>query len=398
VSYNLRILRLDTIAAAKREMQRIGCDTAGIEIMAPKAIHRIIKLENVNVKAANLLKQTMLSKGGEAAVTRGVADFSTEYSDVLLIGTLRQFRAVIGRLSQQPWGLPSIARELRLVLEENSQCIRTYHWEGKKLEIGSRTVIMGILNVTPDSFSDGGKFNSFDAALLQAHQMVEDGADIIDIGGESTRPYGNNRPINAAEEMERVLPVLERLLKELPVPISLDTYKAATARAALQMGVHIINDVWGLQKDPDMGEVVAEYGVPLIVMHNQAEPGYQDIMGEINGFLRRSIELAEQAGIAHENIMVDPGIGFGKTRADNLVVMRRLREMEALGCPILLGTSRKAFIGTTLNLPATDRVEGTAATIALGIANGVDIIRVHDVKAMTRVARMADALVREEVE
>lgn len=398
MSHNPRILRLECQRDVKREMARIGSDAAGIEIMTPKAMHRAIKLEKVNVKAANLLKQTMLSKGGEAAVNRGVADFSTEYSDVLLLGTLQQFHAIIAQLSRQPWGLPYIARELRFILENEGRCLRCYQWGEKRLELGKRTVIMGILNVTPDSFSDGGKYNNLPAAVEQAHKMAAEGADIIDIGGESTRPYGNNKPISADEEMERVLPVLERILKELPIPVSLDTYKSVTAKAALKMGVHMLNDVWGLQKDPDMAALIAEYKVPVVVMHNKIEPGYGDLLGEISGFLRRSIQIAKDAGIEGDNIIIDPGIGFGKTRADNLLIMRRLGELRALGCPVLLGTSRKAFIGTTLDLPPTERIEGTAATIALGIANGADIVRVHDVKEMLRVARMTDALIHEEVE
>lgn len=397
MNYNARILQVNSLGDIRREMEHIGCDAAGIEIMAAKAVHRVIKLDKVNAKAANLLKQTMLSKGGEAAVNRGVADFNTEQSDVLLLGTLRQFRAVIGQLSRQPWGLPAIARELGCLLENEAECTRLYQWGEKRLELGKRTIIMGILNVTPDSFSDGGIYNNFAAAVEQAHKMVEDGADIIDIGGESTRPYGNNKPVSAEEEMERVLPILEKLIKELSVPVSLDTYKSSTARAALKMGVHMINDVWGLQKDPDMASAIAEYKVPVVVMHNKAELGYRDLLGEISGFLHHSIRIAEDAGIGRDHVIIDPGIGFGKTRADNLLIMRRLRELEALGCPILLGTSRKSFIGSTLDLPPDERVEGTAATVTLGIANGADIVRVHDVREMARVARMTDALIREEV-
>jgi dihydropteroate synthase len=258
---------------------------------------------------------------------------------------------------------------------------------------------MGIVNVTPDSFSDGGCYRQVEAAVRHAHRLVADGADIIDIGGESTRPYGNNQPVTAQEEMDRVLPVLERLIREIGVPISLDTYKPATAEAALKMGVHMINDVWGLQQDAAMAAVVAKYQVPLIVMHNQEQPGYQDLLKEVNQFLLESIRIAEQAGIAKENIIIDPGIGFGKTRTDNIKLIRHLRLLEELDCPILLGTSRKAFIGTTLGgLPPAERVEGTAATVAIGIANGAAIVRVHDVKEMVRVARMTDALIREELE
>lgn len=397
MGHNARILRIYDLCEIRREMKEIGCDAAGVEIMAPKAVQRIIKLERVNVKAANLLKQTMLAKGGEAAVARGVADFSAAYSDVLLIGTLRQFRLVLAQLGQQPWGLPGISKELSALLEHKPASGRMYEWGQRRLEIGKKTLIMGVLNITPDSFSDGGRFNTLNSALEQAHRMVAEGADIIDIGGESTRPYGNNQPISAEEEMDRVLPVLEKLLQEIPVPISLDTYKAATAKSALELGVHIINDVWGLQKDAQMAPVIANYNVPVIVMHNKTQPGYRDLLGEINSYLHQSIVIAEANGIPRERIIVDPGIGFGKTRADNLLIIRNLREMEALNCPILLGTSRKAFIGTTLDLPPTDRVEGTAATIAIGIANGADILRVHDVKEMARVAKMADALTREEV-
>lgn len=398
MGYNPRIVRLDCLQDAQRELARIGCDAAGINIMKAKAVYRVIKLDKVNAKAANILKQTMLSKGGEAAVNRGVADFSAAYSDVLLLGTVRQFQAAVGQLSQQPWGLSSIARELRLLLEHEGPYSRLYRWGEKQLQLGKRTAVMGILNITPDSFSDGGKYHDLAAAVEQAHKMAEDGADIIDIGGESTRPYGNNKPIGAEEEMERVLPVLEKLIKELAIPVSLDTYKADTAKAALKMGVHIINDVWGLQKDPAMASLIADFKVPVIVMHNKTEPGYRDLLGEISGFLRRSIQIAEDTGIERKNIIIDPGIGFAKTRADNLVIMRRLRELQALGCPLLLGTSRKAFIGTTLELPPAERIEGTAATVALGIANGAGIVRVHDVKEMVRVARMTDALIHEEVE
>lgn len=275
---------------------------------------------------------------------------------------------------------------------------RTYHWTDRELEVGRRTLVMGIVNVTPDSFSDGGCFRQVEAAVRHAHQLIADGADILDIGGESTRPYGNNQPVSAQEEMERVLPVLERLLQEVAVPISLDTYKPETAEAALKLGVHMINDVWGLQKDPAMAAIIAKYQVPVIVMHNQAQPGYQDLLAEVSAFLLKSIQIAGQAGIDKKNIIVDPGIGFGKTRTDNLHLIRHLEQLKTLECPILLGTSRKAFIGTTLGglLPA-ERVEGTAATVAVGIANGADIVRVHDVKEMARVARMTDALIREEL-
>lgn len=260
------------------------------------------------------------------------------------------------------------------------------------LELGRRTLIMGILNVTPDSFSDGGRYNDLDRAVARAEEMVADGADIIDVGGESTRP--GSAPVAPEEEVRRVLPAIEALSARIRVPISVDTYRASTARLALQAGAHIINDVWGLQKDPEMAAVAAEFGAPVVVMHNQREPKYTSLMDDIIAFLRRSIGLAISAGLPEEQVVVDPGIGFGKTAQHNLEILQRLGELKVLGRPILLGTSRKSTIGKVLDLPPDQRVEGTAATVAIGIAFGADIVRVHDVREMSRVARMADAIVR----
>ncbi|MGB4503399.1 MAG: dihydropteroate synthase [Syntrophaceticus sp.] len=254
---------------------------------------------------------------------------------------------------------------------------------------------MGILNVTPDSFSDGGKFFDPLVAVEHAHQMVEDGADIIDIGGESTRPSTwTEEPLSAAEEIRRIMPVLERLLAEVKVPISIDTYKAETARAALEAGAHMINDIWGFQRDPGIAAVAGEYDVPVILMHNQDGTEYQDLMGDLLAALRNSIEIAQNGGVQPDKIIVDPGIGFGKDVQQNLAVMRRLRELRSLGKPILLGTSRKSMIGKTLNLPADQRLEGTLATVVWGIAQGAaDIVRVHDVKETVRAVRMVDAII-----
>jgi dihydropteroate synthase len=251
---------------------------------------------------------------------------------------------------------------------------------------------MGILNVTPDSFSDGGRYSDLDRAVARAEEMVAEGAHIIDVGGESTRP--GSAAVTPDEEVRRVLPVIEALAARLKVPISVDTYRAATARRALMAGANIINDVWGLQKDPEMAAAAAEFGAPVVVMHNQGEPKYISLMDEIIAFLRRSIELAVSAGLPEEQVVIDPGIGFGKTAQHNLEILERLSELRVLGRPILLGTSRKSTIGKVLDLPPDQRIEGTAATIALGIAFGADIVRVHDVREMSRVARMTDAIVR----
>ncbi len=258
---------------------------------------------------------------------------------------------------------------------------------------GSRTYVMGIVNVTPDSFSGDG-VTSVEAALKRALQMESDGADLIDVGAESTRPETWAGPgLPEAEEIARVLPVIEAITRAVRLPVSVDTYKAAVARQAIAAGATIVNDVFALRRDPAMAAVVAEAGVPVILMHNGVSPG-GDLVNEIRRGLEDSIALGTGAGIDRERILIDPGIGFGKDREGNLEIVRRLAEFRALDCPILVGPSRKSFIGKTLDLPVGERLEGTAAAVALSIAGGADVVRVHDARAMVRVARMADAIVR----
>jgi dihydropteroate synthase len=278
---------------------------------------------------------------------------------------------------------------------------------------GSRTYVMGILNVTPDSFSGDGilaKEDALQAAVEQARQFLTDGADILDIGGESTRP--GSQPVSAEDELERVVPVIEAISKEFPdALISIDTYKARVAEAAFRAGAHILNDVWALRADPELASVAADFDVPVILMHNRSNPAsvevrqqlgnaylgstYDDLMVDVRRELLASVDLAIQAGVEEARIVLDPGIGFGKTREHNLQLINRLDEVRQLGYPVLLGPSRKSFIGFTLDLPPDQRIEGTAATVAIGIARGADIIRVHDVREMARVAKMTDAIVRE---
>lgn len=253
---------------------------------------------------------------------------------------------------------------------------------------------MGIVNVTPDSFSGDGLRDAA-AAVAQARQMESDGADLIDVGGESTRPEtwsGSGLPLE--EEMARVLPVVEAVVAAVRIPVSIDSYKATVADRALDAGASVVNDVWALRRDPAMAGTVARHGTPVVLMHNLPGGGYGDLIGDIASWLQESIAIARSAGIADDRVILDPGIGFGKTREQNLEIIRRLPELRALGYPVLIGPSRKSFIGKTLDLPVDERLEGTAAAVALGIAGGADIVRVHDVKAMVRVARMADAIVR----
>jgi dihydropteroate synthase len=271
-------------------------------------------------------------------------------------------------------------------------CRRHYQLsEGVPLELGNRTLIMGILNATPDSFSDGGKYMDVDAAVRHARDMAEQGADILDIGGESTRP--GFEAVDAEEEIRRVVPIISALREALPgMALSIDTYKAATARQALEAGAHIINDIWGLKGDPDMASVAAEYGCPVIISHNRTDSSYNDLVPDVIADLKSSIGRAEEAGINADAIWLDPGIGFAKTYNDNLEMMGRLHELAELGYPVLLGTSRKRFIRQALDLPVDEVVLGTAATVAIGIAQGCQIVRVHDVRDMRRAALMADAI------
>jgi dihydropteroate synthase len=252
---------------------------------------------------------------------------------------------------------------------------------------------MGIINLTLDSFSGDGLGSDVEAASEQARRMVTEGADIIDIGGESTRP--NSQPVSKDEELRRVIPALERLAGELSIPISIDTSRAAVASRALASGASIINDVWGLKKDVKLAEVAASTGAPIILTGNQrGEPCRQDIMTAVISSLKHSITIATKAGADEHKIIIDPGIGFGKTLQQNLEIVNRLAELKKMGYPILLGPSRKSMIGLVLNLPPDQRLEGTAATVAIGIANGADIIRAHDVREIVRVCRMSDAIVR----
>ena len=266
------------------------------------------------------------------------------------------------------------------------------------MRIGSRdfattghTYIMGILNVTPDSFSDGGKFNQIDAALKHAEEMIRDGADVIDIGGESTRPWGYTK-ISDEEETGRVVPVIEAVKKEFGIPISVDTYKSGVAEAAAQAGADLINDIWGLKYDARMAEVIAKSGLACCLMHNRDNTEYRNFMEDMKQDLRETIALAKAAGIADDKIILDPGVGFAKSYENNLEVIRRLKEFNEFKYPVLLGTSRKSVIGLTLDLPAAERVEGTIVTTVMAVEAGCMFVRVHDVKENHRAIQMAEAI------
>ncbi|MFW6146882.1 MAG: dihydropteroate synthase [Thermodesulfobacteriota bacterium] len=273
----------------------------------------------------------------------------------------------------------------------------TLEWSRYSLELESRTLVMGVLNVTPDSFYNGGRYHKWDHAIAQAHRMAKEGADIIDVGGESTRPY--SEPLSAEQELERVLPVVETLSKELDLPISIDTYKSEVALKTLDAGAAMVNDISAMRFDPDMGRVVAAAGVPIVLMHMkgtprdmQVNPTYDDLLGDIMEFLRGAADKAISMGIKRNLIIIDPGIGFGKSFDDNLLILRELEQLSSLGYPVLVGTSNKSFIGRVLDLPVESRETGTMATIAAAVMNGAHIIRAHNVRAAKETVTVIDAI------
>jgi dihydropteroate synthase len=389
--FNARVVELFTEERAKKELEEMGVSPEGANIMAPKALHVLVRLEDVGAKEALILKQEMLSVGGEAAVAMGVDDLSAEKTDALLMGTVKQLKMLAKELSMKPHECPAIAEEIEGTLESYSTSEFDLGIREGQLKI-DRPLVMGVVNVTPDSFSDGGKFLDPEAAIVQAKRLVEQGADLLDIGGESSRPGSDSLP--AKEELERILPVIEGVVGEVRVPISVDTCKPEVAGKVLDMGAHIINDITGLA-DPDLAGIVAEHGAGIVIMHMQGtpstmqkDPRYDDVVADIMRFLRERIALAEEKGIARESIMIDPGIGFGKTAEHNLEITCRLKEFKSIGLPVLIGMSRKSFIGKVLDREVEDRLSGGLAMLSMSIQNGASIIRTHDVKESVDAAKM----------
>jgi dihydropteroate synthase len=351
----------------------------------------------------------LLPSHWQASVARVVASFAgltlythkgTREEALLIIGQAQEIEACARALASAD--LPSAPLALEILTQLGRVSPRTYNTlacGGRSLDFSIKTGIMGILNVTPDSFYDGGRYLDPQAAVDRAHQMQAEGADIIDIGGQSSRPGSD--PVSEAEEAGRVVPVVEAVAKSVSAIISVDTYRAAIARAALDAGAHLINDISALRFDPDLLGVVAARRVPLILMHMQGmprtmqlNPTYEALIDEVFAFLQERLRAARAGGIATEQLLIDPGIGFGKGAQHNLELLRKLHHFHALGRPLVIGTSRKSFIGRILGTEVDERLEGTMATVAAAIVQGVDIVRVHDVGAMARVARMVDAIVR----
>lgn len=395
----MKLVKINNFNEAVTLFNKIGVDPYGINAMAPKTRHINILLTAQPCKIANILKQEMLSLGADAAVARGSVSCSVKATDVLLMGTVKQIRALAAKIQKQPFGLDSISLDLPTLLDRMAQDRYILKTSRREIVLGERTLIMGVLNVTPDSFSDGNLYLDRQKAIERGLQMADEGADIIDIGGESTRP--GSQSVATRREIARVVPVVESLAKKLSIPISVDTTKSTVARKTLAVGAEIINDISALSDDNKMTSVVKEASAALILMHRRGKPEnmqtgnlvYDDLMGEIIAYLQKALQKAVAAGIDRNQIVADPGIGFGKTYEDNCKILNKLEELKVLGLPVLLGTSRKAFIGKITGGEPVQRMEGTAATVAAAIMNGCHIVRVHDVAAMKKVAAMTDAIV-----
>ena len=392
----IRCLHITNVSEAIHQMKITGVDPASIGLMEGKTLHFNLKVEGIEPRTANLLKQEMFALGGDVAVDERGFDCSTEKTDAILMGNQKHFEKLISKLEQYP-GLNPLGQSIKETLKNISKTQYTIRCRKRTLSLGKRTLLMGVLNITPDSFSDGGLFFDKEKAISHGLGMVEQGADIIDIGGESTRP--GSKPLELEEELRRVIPVIKSIAAEVDVPISIDTYKAVVAQNAIEAGAEIINDISGLNFDPNLAKVASKEDIPLVLMHIRGTPEtmqknihYDSLFSEILQYLKDSIQRAESAGLDPCQIIIDPGIGFGKTLEDNLYIIRNLFEFRVLGKPILLGTSRKSFIGKILNLEVGQRLEGTLSSITVSVLNGANIIRCHDVLQAKRAIAIADAI------
>lgn len=387
------IVILQSEEEVKSCLEKLGTDQGGYPHLIPKALFRCILLKDIKAPAANIIKQEMLAAGGDAAVNRHTI-LGQGPTDVLLMGTVKQYRKVIRKLKGQPFGLSKVAAELESMLASAGSSPRQLRLaQGKSLKLGERTLIMGILNVTPDSFFDGGRYYDTQRAVDRGLEMVEQGADIIDVGGASSRPDAEIAPED--EELQRVVPVVEKLVQQ-GVLVSVDTFRARVAKETLEAGAHLINDIGRLQMDSDLLPVLVEHQPGVVLMHNRLQMNhgqpYNDLISDIIDELHQSVEQALAAGLPRECLVIDPGIGFGKDAAQNRYIIKHLPEFRSLGLPVLLAASRKRFIGITLGLDVEERLEGSLAVAVAGALNGADMVRVHDVLSTVRAVRMADAI------
>lgn len=400
--HNPRFLAIRTPEDLLREISALGIDRDASRVLSCESFTHYLKLETMDPETIRYCRDTVDALGGKLLFSAEKSRKS-DHTAALIVGNLAFFRRLSSQCSGDPKKMEALQRELRTMvacLSENSSLIVEYN--GRKIDFSSRTYIMGIVNVTPDSFADGGRFFDYKKAVEHALGMAEDGVDIIDVGGESTRPGA--LPVEVKEELRRVIPVIKGIVKEVDVIVSIDTTKASVAEAALTEGAAMVNDVSAFRFDPDLAALAAKRNVPVALMHMRGTPRtmqenvhYSDLLSEIMQFLRERISFALRSGIEREKIIIDPGIGFGKSpERDNFTILRNLAEFKCLGRPLLIGPSRKAFLGRLLNLPVESREEATAGAVAAAVMNGANIVRVHDVKKMKRVVAVVDSIKKSE--
>ena len=389
-----QVLLLRDLADVHRVMTRTRVSAEGIHLMSNKALFRVVRVSGLDVRAANILKQEMLSRGGEVATSREVYQLGGGDADCLIMGTLTQFERLLLKLKQQPFGLRSLAGSIEAALRNYADLLPS---APPGIDLSAAPLLMGVLNVTPDSFSDGSSYADAEAAVSAGLKMVEEGATFVDVGGESTRPGAV--PVSLDEELRRVMPIVTALAPNLPGRISVDTYKADIAERALKAGAYMINDISALRMDPSMVDVVRDADCPVILMHMQGEPRsmqrephYGDVVQDVYAFFVERLNWAVDHGLKEANLLLDPGIGFGKAVVHNLEILRNLSAFRSLGRPLVVGTSRKRFLGEIAGIedPA-ERDTATAATTALAAREGAHILRVHRVAVNAEAARVARA-------
>ncbi len=398
----IELLNIDSIDKISSQMVSVGVDAKAIDIMDKKAMSLIFKIYGCKFYHANLLKQEALSIGMDTAIERNTITAKTEYTDCLVFGDIKRLLILSGKLKRQPFKfLRDLGKNLEKYINNLLDQHSIFKYKNKAVDLGNNFLVMGILNVTPDSFSDGGRYNSFDKAVKRCEEMIEEGVNIIDIGGESTRPGSD--PVELQEELRRVVPVVEEIKKRFNVDVSVDTYKSAVAKEAIECGADIINDISGLNFDSNMLDVLSENSCGIIAVHikgtpknMQKNPVYEHIIPEINEYFETIINKTDAAGIERERLVLDPGIGFGKTFEDNYTILNNIKSFKIWGRPILIGLSRKSFIGYTLNKEKPeDRLFGTIGANVTALIRGANILRVHDVKENSEALKLAKSIIDE---
>ncbi len=400
MKFKIRALNIKTRQEGLKEFKNIGATSAGSHIMIDKIFPMSLKVRDIDPLAANILKQEMLARDGDVVTSRSSITNAGGRADIIIQGTSKSIRNLIEKIKKQPFGLKALSGSLEEYLNSLDE-----NKKQKELIIGKKKfnphrdiLIMGILNVTPDSFYDGGYYFKKDKALSRAEAIIKEGAHIIDVGGMSTRP--GSLPVSIEQEIKRVIPVIEYIGKNHNILISVDTCRSEVAQRAIAAGAHIINDISGLSMDAGMVKVIAKSGVSVVIMHikgtpenMQENPEYENVIDEIYDYLEDRADMAIGSGIKQDKIIIDPGIGFGKTTGHNLEILNKISEFKMMGYPLLMGASRKSFIGSILDLPAEERLEGSLAASVYSVIRGVNILRVHDVKETIRAVKIAKSII-----